>query len=193
MRYAKPVKKPYRVLELGPAVRANIPFFKELGVEYYGVEGSSTALKELKKRFPEFSKNIVVGDFTIQIPFDVMFDLIVDRASLTHNTTKAIQQGLALVEKKLASKGLFIGIDWFSTEHSDAARGSKGEDGNTKTDISSGQFAGIGATHFSDKKHIEALFSAFTLLKLEHKVVKEEIPSKGHTFASWNFVAQKKS
>lgn len=193
MRYTQLAKTPYRVLELGCAIGANVPFFEHLGVEYYGIEGSASAVQELQKRFPKFSEHIVVGDFTKSIPFDVAFDLIVDRASLTHNTTKAIQNCIDLIRKNLTPNGLFIGIDWFSTVHSDFKIGLEAGDPNTKEHFEKGQFKDIGRTHFSDKEHLELLFKDFTITKLEHKTVIGEIPHENHTFASWNFVAQKKS
>jgi SAM-dependent methyltransferase len=193
MRYAKPAKSPYRVLELGSAVGANVGFFQALGVEYYGIEGSESAVNELHKRFPVLAERIVVGDFTQAIPFDVPFDLIVDRASLTHNSTSAIQSCIALIEKSLIPGGLFIGIDWFSNTHSDFALGTFADDANTKSDIQTGQFKGIGKTHFSDKDHLLSLFQAFNLVSLEHKIVTKEIPHDDQVFASWNFVARKNS
>lgn len=192
MRYAPYSKKPFRVLELGCGMGANIPLFERLGAEYYGIEGSASAVRDLRKRFPGYAKHIVVGDFTTHIPFNITFDLVVDRASLTHNTTKAIQNCIELVEKCLASDGLFIGIDWFSTRHSDFQIGREADDRNTRQDFQKGQFKNIGKTHFSDKEHIALLFKDFAITKLEHKVVTKEIPHEDHMFASWNFIAQKK-
>jgi hypothetical protein len=193
MRYARPSKTPFRVLELGSAVGANIPFFESLGVEYYGIEGSESAVKLLHEKFPALAERIVAGDFTQDIPFDIEFDLIVDRASLTHNSTTAIESCISLVEKYLVPAGFFIGIDWFSTMHSDFALGTSADDANTKSDIQTGQFKDIGKTHFSDKEHLLSLFKAFSLVSLEHKVVTKEIPHDDQVFASWNFVAQKNS
>ena len=192
MRYARPVSKPFRVLELGPAYGANIPFFAGLGVEYYGVERSASATEGLKERFPDLSANIAVGDFTSEIPFGGPFDIIVDRASLTHNSTEAISACIQLIKAHLVPNGKFIGIDWFSTAHSDFLLGTEAEDANTKKNIETGQFMGIGRTHFSDQKHLEQLFEGFDMIHLEHKVVTEAIPGSDHTFASWNLVAQKK-
>jgi hypothetical protein len=83
----------------------------------------------------------------------------------------------------------FIGIDWFSTAHSDAALGSPAGDANTRKDIPSGQFAGVGRVHFSDEMHLRDLFSGFTLDSLEHKRVDRTLPPPASTFASWNLVA----
>ncbi|EGV51071.1 hypothetical protein Rifp1Sym_bw00060 [endosymbiont of Riftia pachyptila (vent Ph05)] len=45
----------------------------------------------MRERFPEYAETIACGDFTREIPWPGPFALIVDRASLIHNTTVAIQ------------------------------------------------------------------------------------------------------
>jgi len=101
MRYARPTSPDFRVLELGCGAGANVPFFSNLNVNYYGIEGSSFIVEKLHKLFPELSDKIVVGDFTREIPFDIDFDLIVDRAGLTCNSTASIQSSLNLIHNKL--------------------------------------------------------------------------------------------
>jgi len=188
MRYAKP----YGVLELGCGAGANIPFFKHLGAEYYGLDGSPHIIKQLQAQYPEYAKNISAVDFTARIPFNREFDLVFDRAALTHNSTQAIQNSIELIKKHLVDKGIFIGIDWFSTEHADFTLGTQADDANTRINFEQGQFKDIGKTHFSDKQHLLSLFKDFTIIQLEHKTVVKEIPEGKHRFASWNFAAQKK-
>lgn len=125
MRYARPDSPKYRVLELGCGAGANIPFFSHLGVDYCAIEGSPSIVGKLWEKFPELKKQIVVGDFTKEIPFEGQFDLIFDRASLTHNSTKAIMQTIKLIKESLKLGSKFIGIDWFSTLHSDYNGGMK--------------------------------------------------------------------
>ena len=191
MRYIKPSGSNFKVLELGCGSGANIPFFKHLGVSYYAVEGSETIVKMLHEKFPEFKDTIKVGDFTKEVPFEEQFDLIFDRAAITHNTTSAIKNTISLIFQKLKPNGKFIGIDWFSTIHSDYKIGKICEDLNTKEKIEKGQFVGIGCVHFSDKEHLLELFSEFKIDIMEHKIYKREIPSDNHTFATWNFIACK--
>ena len=153
MRHAKPSGNQFRVLEIGCGAGANIPFFLSLGVEYFGVEGSSFIVDSLIKRFPMLSDSIKCGDFTIKIPFEGQFDLVVDRSSLTHNSTDAIKKCLNIVSKRLKVGGKYIGIDWFSTNHSEYNKGIVAVDNNTKTDFKNGQFKDVGNVHFSDKTH----------------------------------------
>jgi SAM-dependent methyltransferase len=180
-----------RVLELGCGAGANIPFFLSLGVKYYSIEGSATMVNKLKKKFPNIRENIVFGDFTQNIPFSKSFDLVIDRSSLTHNTTKGIMECLENVNQKLKGGGKYVGIDWFSTSHSYYKKGGKIIDSFTRNRFQNGQFQNVGVVHFSNKAHLQNLFKNFEFLVLEHKIIKKEIPSDEEIFASWNFVAQK--
>lgn len=192
MRYARPDSAEFKVLELGCGAGANIPFFRTLGVDYYTVEGSATAVELLKEKYTELSNNLVAGDFTKEIPFNETFDLVIDRSSLTHNDTAAIKTTLALVCEKLKPGAKFIGIDWFSTTHTEFTLGEKADDEYTRRNYSEGQFAHVGRVHFSDRDHLQQLFAGFEIERMEHKIVRREIPDDKYTFASWNFVARKK-
>jgi SAM-dependent methyltransferase len=190
MRYSKPASHNFNVLELGCGPGANIPFFKNLGINYYSIEGSPTIVNTVWKRFPKYKQNIKVGDFTKRLPFSVEFDLIIDRGSLTLNNTKDIKKTISLVFRKLKPGGKFIGIDWFSTLHSDFPKGITGGDKYTRDGIEKGQFANLGKVHFADKRLIMNIFAKYKMEILEHKSIKTEIPGK-HIRASWNFVAIK--
>lgn len=191
MRYARPTGPEYRVLEIGCGAGANIPFFRDLGVHYYAIEGSPTIVETLWKKFPDLQKNIVVGDFTINIPFPMVFDLVVDRSSLTHNSTAAIKRCLSLIDDRLRTNGIYIGIDWFSTLHSEFQKGSPDEDNHTRSGYTEGQFAKVGRVHFSNRPHLQELFEKFTIEILEHKTITKKIPTSDHVFAAWNFVGRK--
>ncbi|CAK8721698.1 MAG: class I SAM-dependent methyltransferase [Candidatus Electrothrix sp. LOE1_4_5] len=192
MRYSKPRAKSLRVLELGCGAGANIPFFLSQDMEYYAIEGSRTIVENVVRRYPMLEDNIIVGDFTTEFPLSLgQFDLIVDRAALTHNTTSAIQNTITHIYNRLNPMGKFIGIDWFSTQYSDYRQGKQAEDVYTRTGYTEGSFAKLGRVHFSDKKHLLELFEKFDMLVMEHKTVKREVPDNDWNFASWNFVAQK--
>lgn len=189
MRYAYSTKKDFRVLELGFGSGANIPFFLSLGYKYYGIDGSSTIVNRLKRKFSQIKKNLVIGDLTKEIPFNEKFDLILDRSVLTHNTTEGIKQSLELVYEKMKSDTKYIGIDWISIEHSDYLQGTR-VDKYTRTGYKNGQFTNLGVVHFSNKSHLLNLFKKFKILVLEHKVITMKIPEE-KKFAGWNFVAMK--
>lgn len=191
MRHARPTGPGFRVLELGCGAGANIPFFHGLGVEYFAVEGSPAIVEKLKDSYPALKNNIVAADFTLGIPFDGEFDLVVDRASLTHNTTAAITRALDEIHEKLKPGGKYIGIDWFSTAYSDYLKGFAAGDEYTRTGFLEGSFVGVGRVHFSDKPHLLKLFNKFEVTVLEHKIIQRELPDDGWHFASWNMVAKK--
>lgn len=192
MRYARPKDEHFRVLELGCGAGANIPFFLNLNVKanYYAIEGSQCIVKILHEKYPFLKKNIIVADFTREIPVPGKFDLIIDRASVTHNSTKAIKSCLKLVKQKLKNNGRYIGIDWFSTKHSDFNLG-QAKDDYTRINIGKGQFTGVGRVHFSDRRHLEELFSGFHIERMEHKIYQQVIPEDAHVLACWDFVVKK--
>ncbi len=189
MQY-KPPKEEFRVLELGCGAGANIPLFIALGADYYAVEGSQTIVNQLHKQYPQFKDNIIVGDFTKDMP-NQEFDLIVDRAALTHNNERSIIECIRKCHMQLVSGGKFIGVDWFSTEYSEYKKGNEAEDVWTKTNFTEGSFSHVGRVHFSDKGHLLDLFQNFKMLKMFHKIFSEELPNNNWELATWNFVVEK--
>ena len=190
IRYAKPTGKQTRVLELGCGAGANIPFFLEQGFKYYGIEGSNTIINKLKRKFPKIKNNLIADDFTKQIQFKEKFDLVVDRAALTHNNTDGIKNCLELVYDKMKKNSMYIGIDWFSTKHHDYSNFVKKLDTYSRTGYSNGSFVNVGTVNFTNKPQLLKLFKKFEILVLEHKVTTKEIPEKKIS-AAWNFVARK--
>jgi len=192
-RHCKPVISAGggRVLELGCGAGANIPLFCALNIDYYAVEGSPTIVRQLHERYPDRVKNIVCSDFTMDQPFAAGFDLVVDRAALTHNNTASIKNALQIAFDALAPGGTFIGVDWFSTNYSDFSMGDTVDDAFTKTNIATGSFSGVGKVHFSDETHLRDLFSQFEIIFLEEKLTRRLEPPDQHQFASWNIVARK--
>lgn len=180
-----------RVLELGCGTGANVPFFVALGARYNAIEGSEAAVAVVHERFPAMRSTVAVGDFTQSLPSTGPYDLIVDRASLTHNSTQAIQRTLELAWANLVPGGCYIGIDWFSDHHSDRGYGMSVDDENTFTQFTKGQFQGCGRVHFSNELHMRGLFSRFDILLLEEKIIRPVEPARDHQFASFNIVARK--
>ena len=185
----KPRKKHFKVLELGCGAGANIPLFVSLNADYYAVEGSQTIVSKLHQQYPQLKNNIIIGDFINYIPNE-KFDLIVDRSSLTCNNEKAIIKTLKNCNEKLSVGGKFIGIDWFSTMHSDSKKGVQAEDVWTRKDMLDCGFEGTGRVHFSDEDHLNNLFKHYKILSMTQKTLSEKIPNN-HNMAAWNFVLEK--
>ena len=179
-----------RVLELGCGAGANIPFFQSLGVEYWGIEGSASIVTHVREAYPDIADRLVVGDFSKEIAAPGYFDLIVDRGSITHNSTSGIRRILEMVKGKLAPQGVLLGVDWFSTEFSEYRSGQPGEDEFTRINFTNGRLSGTGLAHFCDEPHLRNLLSAFAIDFLEHKTQRQVIPAGGGTYAAWNLVAR---
>lgn len=189
-KYGK-VKWGSKVLELGPGIGANIPFFLSRGIDYYGIEGSESAVRAILYKYPELLGKVIVGDFTENLPFACHFDLVIDRSSVTHNDTESIKKALRLANAVLNAGGKYIGIDWFSWEHIERELGDKVDE---LTFIFNGdsKFSGCGRVHFSTGEHIYTLFkeAGMSIEVLEHKHVQNELSLKSGGEATWNFVAR---
>ena len=194
MRYAQPDRNPYRVLELGFGAGANVQFFLSIGASYFGLEGSAVAVDKVHDRFAGASgMTLACGDFTQHIPFEGLFDLVVDRSSITHNRTSSIQKCLSLIHASMRSGAKFIGIDWFSTVNADFLSGREAGDYYTRAGFTVGQFKDVGAVHFSDERHLESLLTTagFRIDRLEHKKIEISVPSGSGAMGWWNFVVVK--
>jgi SAM-dependent methyltransferase len=191
-RYAKPTDGFNRVLELGCGVGANIPFFLDLGVIYYAVEGSPNAVARILAAYPDLQERVVNTDFAELIPFSGPFDLVVDRSALIHNPTEAMRGTLRMISDRLRPGGKFIGIDWFSSDHQDFAGGEL-VDLSTRTNFKAGEFSGIGNVHFCNEEHLSNLIAEAGLLLeyLEHKRTEVLVSASCDRFGYWNFVAIK--
>ncbi|OQS42710.1 class I SAM-dependent methyltransferase [Chromobacterium haemolyticum] len=189
-RYARYWPSRPRVLELGCGVGANIPFFLAEKAEYFAIEGSAAAVRRLCERFPHLAPQLVHGDFIHHLPFKGEFDLIVDRAAMTHNSTDSILRAVQKLASILKPGGIYLGVDWFSTSHAGYGSGLPAEDVWTRQGYEDGPFAGVGKVHFSDREHLKTLFAGWDWLALEEKKIIREIPV-ADTLATWNFVARK--
>jgi SAM-dependent methyltransferase len=194
MRYSRPDRRPFRVLELGFGAGANIQFLLSIGADYYGIEGSAEAVGRVRERFRD-SQNMTLacGDFTKEIPFEGPFDLVIDRSSVTHNAVESIRRCIALVHARLRPGGKFMGIDWFSTANSDFLKGKNDGDYYSRLEFAQGQFKGVGRVHFADTQHLKRLLTSvgFDIERLEHKVVETAVPADAGLMAWWNFVVVK--
>jgi len=157
-------------------VGANIPFIESTGAQYFGIEGSQSAVERAKSRFPHLVDSLICGDFT-ERRFATNVDIIIDRSSVTHNETLDIERTLRLCAQSMSPQGVYLGVDWFSDQHEDAQRGLQ-LDQWTRHCIPSGQFKGLGAVHFSSIQHLHNIFSnaGLEIVSLESKVRHRIVP-----------------
>ena len=163
----------WEVLELGCGPSApNMRFFLEEKCHYTGLDFVTHG--ETYESAVSLLYRMVHGNFTKELP-EGPFDIICDRAAVTHNTTEDIKNTLRMAYEALKPGGYYIGIDWFSELHPD----KEGE----------GQFKDCGTVTFSNGLQMKDYFSAFELVDLKHKLQNSE---KGDiTLASFDIVCRK--
>ncbi len=189
--YTKNQKK-LNVLEIGCGAGANINFFLGLKSNYYGVDGSQHIIQKLKKKFPNIKNRLKVSDFTESLPFKIKFDLIIDRGSMTHNSTASITNGMKILQKFLKKKGLYIGTDWFSSKDHFSKKGEKIDDNYTRIKVPHPSYINVGKIHFSTQNHLKEIFRKWQILELSEKITQVRIPNKKIRRAYWIIVAKNK-
>lgn len=176
-----------KLLELGFGAGANIPFFLSKKISYFGIEGSKIISKKVKKIYKKIQKNLICGDFKKDHFPDHKFDIVLDRASITHNKKEDIITIIDIAEKKLKKNGLFIGVDWYSKNCSDFKKNYTNDYLSFKT----GKFKNLGGVFFSNKKDIELFFKDFKIIYLSERKT-DFYNMKKKTYSSWSIVAKKK-
>lgn len=162
------------VIELGCGPGANATFFGVMGMDYWGVDGSATAIDVLQDAMPQMRGRVSVSDFTKEPFGENVADLVVDRAAVVHNPLKDISHAISLAWKALKPGGLYIGIDWFSGAHEDRH-----------------QFTGVGVTTRMTEPLIKMVFEDFEIVHLEHKIRNRIVP-RGFPFGAYDIVARKR-
>ena len=181
------------VLELGCGAGANIPFFASIGADYYAIEGSEMMVTRLENSFKSDKIHITCGDFTKSFKFDELIgrvDLILDRSSVTHNSTQSIKSVVELAKKYLKPGGKYMAFDWFAIDCDAYKNDEKIKIDDNTFVFASGYFAGLGNVHFSTPEHIKELFSGFSLDYLINNVKEQLLPEPKRS-SSYTFVATK--
>lgn len=180
------------ILELGCGAGANIPFFLYRNNNYFGLDGSKIIINRLKKKFPKLKNNLAAVDFTKDIKYTKNFDVIIDRGSSIHNTSERIDNMMKLIANVLRQKGIYIGVDLFASDHT-ASKLGKYVDDNTRTNINSKQFKGVGNVHFFNKNELVNLFTRnnYKILHLEHVKKNTIIGNEKIANSTYNIVALK--
>ncbi len=188
----KRFKEKPKVLELGCGTGPNISFFLDKQFDYYGIEGSKSAIEIIKNRFGEDMK-VTCCDFTETLPFkDGFFDLIVDRSAVIHNCRDEINKVIKECYRTLNENGRLIITGWFSTMHSMFGEGEEVLDSHSRSEYTEGQFKDIGIVHFTDREEILELFdNGWIIESLVHNTLDVIIPNAGSKAASFRIVVSK--
>ena len=167
-----------KVLELGSGTGNNYPFWRSLGADYFGIEFSASAVATSIDRYPELQNRLQMGDFSSLETNLESLDVICDRASVTHCSNLEVRNVVLSSHNSLKRGGLYLGVDWFSKNHSDYLAPSTHVDENTRSDFMTGQFVGIGQVHFADREEMLGIFKDFEILELTEKIVTNHYPDE---------------
>ena len=157
---------------------------------YKGIDIDKEVVDLLKSRYVSGEISFVCEDFTKSLPLG-NYDVIIDQAAVTFNNTFIMKDVIDLAWERLSVGGLYIGIDWLSTNDDGYGGGIPDVDEETRGEYLDGIFLGFDTVHFADELSIKKIFSRFELLCLEEKIIKAVIPEGRDQIATWNIVAQK--
>ena len=185
-------RKNVKILEIGFGAGNNLWFLAREGFTVYGIEGSKSAVEFTRNRFEEenLKGEFVVGDIQ-NLPFgDEIFDLVIDRSALNHNSTSVIDKSLVECKRTLCRGGKMFS-SMFSDKHS-GKKGGKQIDRYSYGDFEEGYFIGLGVVHFANEESVRELFgSKFKIIQLTYIQQDDYLSSEKSTLASWEIVAEK--
>lgn len=161
-------RKNIKVLEIGSGTGAGIWYLAREGFDTYGIEGSVTGVQKTLERLKrnKLKATVEVGDF-IKIDYpNEFFDVVVDNASLQHNSWEAINLTLKEVKRVLKVGGRFIGR-------------------LVREDLNLTE--GYGTIHYFTKKDIKELFDGWKL-----KMEKSGYEDNGNLHEDWIVEGEKR-
>ena len=183
------------VLELGFGTGPNIVISRDYKWKYTGIELSKQAYEIASKNLVLPNARLINADLTqVDLAEYGDFDLIYDRATLTHLPCQEIRRTVEQIYNSLRIGGIFLGLDWFSSSYHEKKNGTVIRNMEcTRGDFKTGQFESFEITHFTDYQHIKDIFAKFTPLAIRHLEVTEHesMPSLPADPSVYNFVMHK--
>lgn len=180
------------ILEVGCGTASNLWFAAREGFRTAGIDASSSAIAEARRRFKldGLWGQLETGDFTA-LPFDDdIFDLAIDRASLTCCGFSSAQKAVSEIRRTLKTGGRFF-FNPYSSRHSSFAAGYSGDDGLTMG-IDAGTLVGAGQICFYDRRDIDSLFAdGWKILTIQHAELSDETAPARLIHADWRVVVEK--
>ena len=172
-------EEPVLLLEVGCGTGTNLAAGQEMGYEVFGIDSSETAIKLAGDRLVlDRQTNLRVGDFTALPWPDCTFDVVIDRAAMTHNAPSRMREALAEVARVMKPGG-FLLFNPFSQSHSSAAfaRETEFEGVLHMEEASRGYFMGLGPVSFVTVPGARRLLSPdlWTIVSLRESVVVEHL------------------
>jgi len=171
------------VLEIGIGTSSSYPFWLSQGFDYYAIEQSQIAINYATNKYPMLKDQILQGDFVNDPWPETVPNVILDRASITHNSFSDIKKVIERIYSTLPKDGLFIGIDWFSDKSS------------AKLDLAkSQQFGELREVNFINYSTLIDLLSPFMILELKETIQSWHVSSRNEPIlGTFSFVVRKVS
>ena len=157
-----------KALDLGCGGGGNTKFLAEQGFLTYGVDASQTAVNLTKKKLVKSKKKKIIKANFENLPFKKnFFNLIIDRASLTHNTESSLKEKIIPeVGRVLKKNGIIISLFW-SSNHSDKIYGKRiKNEKNSFCNFKKGSFKYSPIVFFSSNKDLKQLFINYEFLNM---------------------------
>ncbi len=160
------------VLEVGCGAGANLHFFLNEGFRVYGIDGSTSAIENAKKRLgavaPIDNVELVPGDFE-SLPFEnEVFDIVVDNLSVYANPLKTISNTYKEMYRVLKTAGFCYSRAW-GDETLGAGSGEMQEPGTSMSPVS-GPCKGMGTSHFFKRQEFLSYFKTYREYNLRRLV-----------------------
>ncbi|MBU1564932.1 MAG: class I SAM-dependent methyltransferase [Proteobacteria bacterium] len=182
------------ILEVGCGAGNNLWFAAREGFRVTGIDASVSAIEYAKNRFSRegLEGHFFVGEFS-DLPFSGgAFDLVIDRAALTHTGYSTAQLAVAEIHRVLKLGGRFF-FNAFGKRHTSYTRGHQGVDGVTNH-IQEGTLVGVGQVCFYSRRDVERLFcSGWRLLSVQYCESIETLSPQNTIQAEWRVIAEKEN
>jgi len=181
-----------QILETGFGSGSNLWFVAREGFSVSGIEASQTAVDKARERFKRecLSGELKLGDFT-SLPFESSsFDLVIDRAAITHVGRSEHCETIGEIHRVLKMGGFFH-FNAYADSHSSYRSGSPGPD-NLRVDISAGSLLDVGQVYFSSRTDIDSFFEdGWKLHQVQRREWVDMLNATDSTHAEWMVVAEK--
>ena len=184
--------KAIAILEVGCGTGPNVIFAAQEGFAAHGIDGSKTAVALARKRLADLglTADLRLGDFT-DLPYqDGSFDLVIDRAALTHTDPRALVVALREIRRVLKRGGKFL-FTPFGDSHTSFSSGAYLPSG-ARGKITAGAMKGVGQVTFLSRKDIaDLLRDGWAVLSCARRETVDMTKGPGDILTEWIVIAQK--
>jgi len=185
-------RRSIRILEVGCGTASNLWFAAREGFSVAGVDAAPSAIEKARTRFAQdgLSADLRVSNF-ISLPFDDgIFDLVIDRGSLTCTGLGHAVAAIAEIERVIVPGGAFF-FNPYSNRHTSAKSGTAIGNGLV-ADIHAGTMVGVGQVCFYSENNVRDALAGWSIRSLVHVEAVEMAESVESVHAEWRVIAERR-